>query len=197
MISTLCGDILARQSSSVVIEVSGVGYEVLMSSRDLSSLPEPGSRARILTKLVVRDDSLSLYGFLSSEAKDAFEKLIGVSGVGPKVALAVLSTFAPAEFANYVALQDAAAIQRVPGVGKKMASRIVLELKDGFEGTSAVLQGGADSLQPELASSFAGALEALLSMGFTDTEARLALKGCPVDGSEAVLLQYALKRLGD
>ncbi len=197
MISTLCGDVLARQSSSIVIEVSGVGYEVLMSSRDLASLPEPGSTARILTKLLVREDSLSLYGFLSSEAKDVFEKLIGVSGVGPKVALAVLSTYAPAELVSYVALQDAAAIQRVPGIGKKMASRIILELKDSFEGTNTVSQDGIEPLQPQLASSFAGALEALLSMGFTDTEARLALKGCPVDGSEAVLLQYALKRLGD
>ena len=196
MISTLRGEVLARQSSSVVIEVSGVGFEVLMSARDLASLPEPGSTTRILTKLVVRDDALVLYGFCSPEAKGVFERLIGVSGVGPRVALAVLSTYAPAEAVSYIALQDTAAIQRVPGVGKKMASRIILELKDAFDTSTAQHQDAHESSNQEVNASFAGALEALLSMGFTDTEASLALKGCPIDASEAVLLQYALKRLG-
>lgn len=196
MISTLRGEVLARQSSSVLIEVSGVGFEVLMSARDLASLPEPGSTTRILTKLVVRDDTFVLYGFCSPEAKSVFERLISVSGVGPKVALAVLSTYAPAEVTTYIALQDAPAIQRVPGVGKKMASRIILELKDAFDASTAQNQDAFESSKQEVNASFTGALEALLSMGFTDTEASLALKGCPIDASEAILLQYALKRLG-
>ena len=94
------------------------------------------------------------------------------------------------------ALQDAPAIQRVPGVGKKMASRIILELKDAFDASTAQNQDAFESSKQEVNASFTGALEALLSMGFTDTEASLALKGCPIDASEAILLQYALKRLG-
>ncbi len=194
MISTLYGEILARQSASAIIEVSGIGFEVIMSARDLANLPEPGSKTRVLTKLIVREDALILYGFLSMEARSIFEKLTGVSGVGPKAALAMLSTYSPAEAASFIALQDAAAIQRVPGVGKKMASRIILELKDSFDASAAEPQ---EVSNVQFNNSIAGALEALLSMGFTETEAELALKGCPTDASEVTLLQYALKRLGD
>ncbi|MDO5335489.1 MAG: Holliday junction branch migration protein RuvA, partial [Coriobacteriia bacterium] len=136
MISTLQGELIARQEASVIVEVAGVGFEVFMSMRDMTSLPQAGSRIRILTKLMVRDDAMVLYGFSSSEGKRVFEKLIGVSGVGPKVALAILSTYAPSDIVAHVVGQDAAAIQRVPGVGKKMASRIILELKYSFGGES-------------------------------------------------------------
>jgi Holliday junction DNA helicase RuvA len=193
VIASLNGELLARRPDSVVIEVGGVGFEVLMSNRDISKLPDPGKQVRILTKLQVRDDAFVLFGFLSESGKRLFEKLTSVTGVGPKVALSVLSTYSPEELAAYVVAQDVAAIQRVPGVGKKMASRLVLELKDSLEG-EAQLPVPLTPTRNEAA--FSGVTEALLSMGFTATEAELALKGAPEQASETVLLQYALKRLG-
>lgn len=194
MISTLQGELLARRDPSVIIEVGGVGFEVFMSMRDIAGLPEPGTKIRILTKLVVRDDALVLYGFASSEARDIFEKLVGVSGVGPKVALAVLSTYSPSEVAGHIEAQDVAAVQRVPGVGKKMASRIILELKGSLDSFS---EASGETAKTVPGSVLSGVVEALLSMGFTQAEAELSLKGHPEQGNESTLLQYALRRLGD
>ena len=194
MISFLSGTLVATTLDSAIIDVHGVGYQVLMSSKSLSRLGMVGEKVRVLTHLQLRDDALVLYGFLNQEEKDLFLRLTSVSSVGPKVALAVLSTFDPSDAVAAIVSQDLAAIQRVPGVGKKMASRIVLELKESF----------VESNQAELAGMSKRALdtkksvtEALLSMGFASEEAGLALKGAPEEASETLLLQYALKRLGE
>ena len=130
---------------------------------------------------------------LRQEEKDTFLLLNTVSGVGPKVALAALSSYSPAELATLIAAQDIAAVQRIPGVGKKTASRIVLELKGSLDQGI----GGLFAEDEQVASkALEGAREALLSMGFTSAEADLALKGAPEDGTESALLQYALKKLG-
>ena len=144
----------------------------------------------------IRDDGMSLFGFSTLEEKALFERLITVSGVGPKVALAALSCFTSAQLATAIADQDVAAVQRIPGVGKKTASRIILELKGSLD------QGvGGLFADPSPVPAATGALdtarEALLSMGFSSAEADLALKEAPAEGSDAVLLQYALKRLGE
>lgn len=194
MIAFLKGTLVATTLDSAVIDIHGVGYQVLMSGRSLSRLGATGETVQVLTHLQVRDDALVLYGFLNQEEKDLFMRLTSVSSVGPKVALAVLSTFDPSDAIAAIVSQDLAAIQRVPGVGKKMASRIVLELKEAF----------TESVQMDLSGIMQQALntkktvtEALLSMGFTSEEASLALKGAPEEASETVLLQYALKRLGE
>lgn len=193
MIAFLEGTIAGRTPASAFLNVGGVGFEVGMSQASLSKLPEAGQRALVYTHLQVRDDGMSLFGFLSLEEKALFEKLITVSGVGPKVALAALSSYTPDQLADLIAAQDVAAVQRIPGVGKKTASRIILELKGS-------LDQGIESLfaQDEQAANQAldGASEALLSMGFTSAEIELALKGAPDGASEASLLQYALKKLG-
>lgn len=193
MIAFLDGVISGKMSTSALISVGGVGFEVGMSASGLSKLPPAGERAVIHTHLQVRDDGMSLFGFLSLEEKALFEKLITVSGVGPKVALAALSSYSPAQLADLIAAQDVAAVQRIPGIGKKTASRIILELKGS-------LDSGAGGLfaDDEAAASKAveGAKEALLSMGFTTAEIELSLKGAPADGTESALLQYALKKLG-
>lgn len=165
-----------------------------MSGRSLSRLGATGETVQVLTHLQVRDDALVLYGFLNQEEKDLFMRLTSVSSVGPKVALAVLSTFDPSDAIAAIVSQDLAAIQRVPGVGKKMASRIVLELKEAF--TESVQMDLSGIMQQALNTKKA-VTEALLSMGFTSEEASLALKGAPEEASETVLLQYALKRLGE
>ena len=193
MIAFLEGVIAGKTLASVYLNVGGVGFEVGMSQAGLSKLPQVGEQVLVHTYLQVRDDGMSLFGFLSLEEKALFEKLITVSGVGPKVALAALSSYTPSELATLIAAQDIAAVQRIPGVGKKTASRIVLELKGS-------LDQGIGSLFAEdeqvVSKAVEGAREALLSMGFTSAEVDLALKGAPEDGTESTLLQYALKKLG-
>lgn len=189
MIALIKGELVSRGIDSAIIMAGGVGYQVYLSSRALSKLPETGTEVQLLTHLQVRDDAFVLYGFTSGEDKELFAQLISVTGVGPKVALSVLSTYTASEVVAAVASQDVAAIQRVPGVGKKMASRIVLELK----GSLPDLAEGGVVAAPSAARK--GAADALLSMGFTSEEIDLALKGGEDIENEAVLLQYALKRL--
>ena len=193
MIAFLEGTVAGRTLTSAYINVGGVGFEVGMSQSSLSKLPPVGERVLVHTHLQVRDDGMALFGFASLEEKALFEKLITVSGVGPKVALAALSSYAPDQLANLIAAQDVSAVQRIPGIGKKTASRIILELKGS-------LDQGIDSLlsekEPAESKALEGAREALLSMGFTTAEIELSLKGAPEDGTESVLLQYALKKLG-
>lgn len=195
MIAFLKGKLAGKTSTLAYLDVNGVGYAVFMSSAALSKLPEVGSRVQVLTYLQVSDSGIALYGFLSEEEKAMFERLIGVSGVGPKVALAALSTFAPRALADAIAAQDVALVQKIPGVGKKSASRIILELKGSFDASFESLLSGA-SEQPVVDANLKGATEALLSMGFTSAEAELALKGAAEGATETALLQYALKRLG-
>lgn len=194
MISYLKGTLAFTLFDSAIVDVGGVGYQVYMSAKDLSRLPETGQTVHVLTRMQMRDDAPLLYGFISQEEKHLFERLISVSGVGPKVALAVLSTYEPGEVVAAISSQDIAAIQHVPGIGKKMASRIILELKESLEGDMTAL---LSSKTVRAVDTKKGVVEALLSMGFTSTETEVALKGAPDEASETVLLQYALKRLGD
>lgn len=194
MIAYLNGMLAGKGLDSIIVEVGGIGYRVLLSSRSIARLGNVGDRVRVITHLQVRDDGLTLYGFTHQEEKDLFMRLTAVSSVGPKVALSALSTYDPAEVASAIAAQDLAAIQRVPGIGKKMAQRIVLELKESFgDELQAVLSGQSK----KALNAKKGALEALLSMGFTSEESELALKGAPDEASETILLQYALKRLAN
>lgn len=195
MIAFLRGVLAEKSPAGVCIDVGGVGYAVFMSQSSLAKLPDVGSDVQVLTYLQVREDAWTLYGFLSPDEKALFERLIGVSGVGPKVALAALSSFSPRALVDAIAAQDVGLVSRIPGVGKKTASRIILELKgsfdqgmDGLFGDSSASSSAADGLK--------GVTEALLSMGFTSVEADVALKGAPKDADEGTLLQYALKRLG-
>ena len=193
MIAFLEGTIAGKTPTSAYINVGGVGFDVGMSQSSLSKLPASGEHALVHTYLQVRDDGMSLYGFTSLEEKALFEKLITVSGIGPKVALAALSSYAPDQLANLIAAQDVAAVQRIPGIGKKTASRIILELKGSLDqGIGGLFAEDERTVNKAME----GAAEALLSMGFTTAEIDLALKGAPDDGSESALLQYALKKLG-
>lgn len=194
MIAFLNGRLAAVSSDTAYIDVNGVGYAVGMSAQALSKLPEKGSQVSVFTYLQVRDDGVALFGFLSQQEKSLFLRLIGVSGVGPKVALAALSVFSPSELAAAIAAQDASLVARIPGVGKKTASRIILELKGSLDDA---MPGQISVFEDRSAERMAGAREALLSMGFTSAEAELALKDAPEQASESVLLQYALKRLGE
>lgn len=193
MIAFLEGAVAGKTATSVFLNVGGVGFQVGMPTSSLSKLPAVGERALVHTYLQVRDDGMSLYGFSSVEEKALFEKLITVSGVGPKVALAALSSYEPTKLAELISAQDVSAVQRIPGIGKKMASRIILELKGSFdEGLMSLFE----EERKEESKAMAGAREALLSMGFTESEIMLALQDAPANASESALLQYALKKIG-
>lgn len=195
MIAFLKGALAGKTAACAYIDVQGVGYAVGMSQGALSKLPAVGEPVQVHTYLQVSDNGIALYGFLTLEEKALFERLIGVSGVGPKVALAALSSFTPEALVAAVQAQDVAAVQKIPGVGKKTASRIILELKGSFDQGLASLfdVSGAPSSAAER---LKGAREALLALGFASAEAEVALKGAPEDADENALIKYALKRLG-
>lgn len=197
MIAFLKGTLAGKAASAAYIDVQGVGYEVGMAQGALAKLPEVGRAVQVHTYLQANDNGMALYGFLSLEEKALFERLIGISGVGPKVALAALSSFTPAAFVAAVQAQDVAAVQKVPGVGKKTASRIILELKGSLdEGLAGLFGDTPQAGAAAAAEHIRGAREALLSLGFASAEADLALKGAPEGADEGALVQYALKRLG-
>lgn len=194
MIASLRGTLLEKTLTGAVIEVGGIGFSVGMSANAIASLPALGETAHVLTYLSVREDDLSLYGFSDTSERELFTKLIGVSGVGPKVALAALSTFPADKLVEVIAAGDVKRVSTVPGVGKKTAQRIVLELKGSIEGG---LSAQDNLLDGVTGASLAEATEALLGMGFTSAEAQVALQhyeGDAADVSEVV--RYALKRLG-
>ena len=196
MIAFLNGVVAGKNQSTVFVDVGGVGFAVGMSANDLSRLPPTGERVLIHTYFAVREDAMTLYGFLSLESKSLFEKLIGVSSVGPKIALAALSTFKASEFIAAVLSGDATAVSKVPGIGKKMAQRIILELKGSLADAS--VDDLFSTKAGEQAARLQGAKEALLAMGFTSAEADVALKDAPETlVTDSALLQYALRRLGD
>lgn len=196
MIAFLKGAVAAvLPPSTVYVDVNGVGYGVTMAQSALAKLPPVGEEVTVLTYLSVTENGIGLYGFLSEEEKAMFERLVSVSKVGPKMALAALSTYAPRELADAIAAGDVARVSHIPGVGKKTAERIILELKGTLEETlDSLFSMSAESSADALA--LQGATEALLAMGFTSAEAEVALKGAPEGAGEGALLQYALKRLG-
>ncbi|MCL1799017.1 MAG: Holliday junction branch migration protein RuvA [Eggerthellaceae bacterium] len=193
MIAFIKGVLAGKGPDTAYVEVAGIGYALGMATVDLARLPEVGSEVTVHTYLQVREDALALFGFLTLEEKSLFLRLIGVSGVGPKVALAALSAFSPDELGAHIMAQDIPAISCIPGVGKKTASRIVVELKGSLEKDQL---HDADGGAPPASTAVRDAREALLSMGFSVQEADLALKGASGAAGEAALLQYALKRLG-
>lgn len=195
MIAFLKGVMAGRTATHAFIDVNGIGYQVGMPASDIAKLPDRGAAVSVFTYLAVREDAIALYGFLDQGEKALFERLITVSGVGPKVALAALSSFSPQELIAAIQSQDVKAVSTIPGVGKKTAQRLILELKGSLEAQA------EDTLSTQQTAAAAerlkGARDALLTMGFTSAEADLALKDAPESAStESALLQYALKRLG-
>ena len=209
MIVQLTGTLLEVLPTHIVLDVGGVGFELGGSSTTAASLPHVGeSGVTVLVRMVVRDDAMELYGFATREERALFDQLRAISRVGSKLALAILSTFSPSALAQVVTTQDAARMAQVPGVGRKTASRLIVELSDVFS-KNAELRGLVGLSSPDAASLPLGpaaagagveadATEALLSMGFTSQEAELALEGHAETGAVSVeqVLAYALRRLG-
>jgi len=188
MISLLEGKVAEKAGDRVVLAVAGVGYEVLVPAQTLARLPPSGKPARLHTRLLVRDEAMILYGFATPDERALFDHLITVSGVGPKLALAVLSLLNPDAVRRAVASGDVAALTLVPGVGKKVAGRVILDLKDKIG-----VGGDASGTGP-----LAEVRDALLSLGLTAQEAREALAALAPDGERPVeeLLRDALRSVG-
>ena len=167
MIAQLRGSVLEVRLNLITLDVNGVGYEVIVAP-DLAANSRIGDLVSIHTSLVVREDSWTLYGFESNESKTLFEQLQSVTGIGPKVASALLSVYGPNDLRVAIANQDNAALEKVPGIGKKVASRIILELKDKFGGS----YKSKSSLSGPWRSQVLGALTGL---GYSAKEAELAL----------------------
>jgi Holliday junction DNA helicase RuvA len=188
VIASVRGPVVTRLPGDVVIEAAGVGYRVNVSTETLASLPRAGEQATLLTHLILRDDGMHLYGFATQAERELFLMLIGVQGVGPKVALAVLSGGAPRELLNAIATGDIARFQAVPGIGKRTAERIVVELREKVGATTSddpiVIMRGDD---PRML-----ARDGLLGLGFSPQEADKLLDGAPGDTPED-LIAHALK----
>ncbi len=198
MIGFLRGALAHVAGDHVLIDVGGVGYRVQVPRSTLSRLPAAGQECRLRTVLHVREDALVLFGFATEDEQGIFEELLGVSGVGPKVALSVLSALAPNEFRRAVTFADAGRLQKVPGVGKKLAQRIALELKDKVGS----VRGEPGASAPEVAAtadSLDEAQQALLGLGYTPGEAGPALEearaAAGAGATAETLVRLALGRL--
>ncbi len=188
MIALLSGEVAVRRGDHVVVSCGGVGYRLAVSAETLRHVPRVGEPATLYTHLIVRDDALLLYGFATEEERDLFLLLLGVQSVGPKMALAVLSGGPPRELLSAVASGDTARLQAVPGIGKRTAERIVVELREKV--------GPATSDDPIVITRTddprALARDGLLGLGFSPSEIDSLLAGAPGDTPEA-LIAHALK----
>jgi Holliday junction DNA helicase RuvA len=191
MIGRLSGILLEKNPPQVLVDVSGVGYEVEVPMSTFYNLPENGAKVTLLTQFVVREDAQLLYGFLSQRERETFRQLVKISGIGAKSALGILSGLSVDDLARAVAAQDAALLTRIPGIGKKTAERLLLELRDKMpvSGTAAILSGG----QPAAAGN--DVLNALLALGYNEREALSAIKLLPADLSVSDGIRLALKSL--
>lgn len=182
MIATVRGEVLVRRSDYVVIEASGVGYRLNVSSETLRQVPAAGQPAFLHTETISRDDSISLYGFSSEEERDLFGQLLGVSGIGPKVAMATLSGGPHRELVRAIIAGDAKRFQAVPGIGKRTAERIILELKDRV----ALLAEEGDEAPVTATGSNARSLarDGLVNLGYQPSEAESLLDAVIGDGNQ-------------
>jgi Holliday junction DNA helicase RuvA len=188
VIGRLSGKLLAKHPPQIVVDVHGVGYELDVPMSTLYQLPATGADVSLLTHLIVREDAHQLYGFFTESERTLFRKLLKISGVGARTALAVLSGMSVADVKQAVAQQDSGRLVRIPGIGKKTAERLLLELKDKLDIAVVAVPAEADRGGSDV-------LNALLALGYSDKEAQFAVKN--LDGGLSVTdgIRQALKVL--
>ena len=194
MISQLTGSIIDKQPPLIVIDVSGIGYEVFVSMQTFYGLPATGEKVRIYTQMVVREDAHLLFGFGNTTERETFRLLIKVSGIGAKTALGILSVLSSDDLARAIADEDIKVLSSVPGIGKKTAERLALELRGklSIAGAVPMATDGLFAAEPDASDDI---LSTLLALGYNEREAKAACKGLPAgcDVSEGVRL--ALKNM--
>jgi Holliday junction DNA helicase RuvA len=188
MFGRLTGTLAEKSPPQVLIDVQGVGYEVDVPMSSFYNLPALGERVTLLTHLVVREDAQLLYGFLTHDERATFRQLIKISGVGARTALAILSGLSVNELAQAVSLQESGRLVKVPGIGKKTAERLLLELKGKLGDVLAAPATLANAAQADI-------LQALVALGYSDREAAAVLKTLPAEIGVSDGIKLALKAL--
>lgn len=183
MIAAVNGEVIARRGDHVVLDAAGVGYRLAVSGETLRTVPAVGERVSLHAHLIARDDSLALYGFATEDERELFLALISVSGVGPKVAMATLSGGSPGELLRAIAAGDAKRFQAVPGIGKRTAERIIVELRERVAGE---LDEGAAPVAAEDGARVE-AREGLIGLGYTPLEAERLLAGASGESAEELI----------
>jgi holliday junction DNA helicase RuvA len=191
MIGRLAGTLVEKNPPSLLVDVNGVAYELDVPMSTFYNLPALGERVTLLTHQVVREDAHLLFGFGTNSEREAFRALIRISGVGARTALAVLSGMSVNDLASAVALQESARLTRIPGIGKKTAERLLLELKGKF---APAIEGAGSNAAPT-SDSGADILRALMALGYSEKEAAAALKQVPAGTSVSDGIRAALKSL--
>ena len=190
IVGRITGILIEKNPPEVVVDVGGVGYEIAVPMSTFYPLPAVGERVSLHTQLIVREDAHLLYGFATHSERAAFRQLLKISGVGPKVALAVLSGLSVNDLASAIATQDAARLTKIPGIGKKTAERLLLELRDKFQTSGAI-----SSTDSAAVSDSDDILNALIALGYNEREAQFAIKQMPGDVAVADGIRQALKIL--
>ena len=188
MIGRITGTLAEKSPPQLLIDVNGVGYEIDVPMSSFYNLPGLGERVTLLTHFVVREDAQVLFGFLTHDERATFRLLVKISGIGPRTALAILSGLSVNELAQAVSLQESGRLVKVPGIGKKTAERLLLELKGKLGDSLAVPASVASHAQGDI-------LQALLALGYSDREAAAALKALPADVGVSDGIKLALRAL--
>lgn len=189
MIGRLHGKLIEKTPPQVLVDVGGVGYEVDVPMSTFCNLPAEASEITLLTHFIVREDAQLLYGFATAAERQTFRALIRISGVGPRIALAVLSGMSTQDLADAVEQGNATLLTRVPGIGKKTADRLVLELKGKLAGNAFAPAGGAASAAQ------ADILSALMALGYSEREAQASVRALPAEVTVSEGIRLALKAL--
>ena len=189
MIGRIEGRLLEKNPPGILVDANGVGYEIDVPMSTFYQLPAVSERVTLLTHMAVREDAHQLYGFATASERAAFRELIKISGVGARTALSVLSGLSVTELAQTITLQESGRLTRVPGIGKKTAERLLLELKGKLGADLGTAKGSAAS-EPA-----ADVIRALLALGYNEREAHAAVRGLPGDASVSDGIRFALKSL--
>ena len=189
MIGRLTGQLAEKNPPEILLDCNGVGYEVLVPMSTFYNLPGLGEKVSLFTHFIVREDAQLLYGFGSTTERAAFRLLIKITGIGPRMALSVLSGMSVADLAQAVTLQETGRIIKVPGIGKKTAERLLLELKGKLGADIGAQASVSNEAQLDI-------LQALVALGYSDKDAALALKALPQDVGVSDGIKLALKSLG-
>ena len=190
MIGRLTGLLIEKNAPWIVIDVQGVGYELQVPMSTFFALPNLGERMQLLTQVIIREDAHTLYGFSHQDERETFRELIKISGIGARTALAVLSGMQVDELRQAVALQEASRLTKIPGIGKKTAERMLLELKGRLADALPGVSGGAAANDASMEIT-----QALVALGYSEKEAVLASKAVPAGSSVTDGLRLALKSL--
>jgi Holliday junction DNA helicase RuvA len=188
VIGRIAGKLVTKQPPQIVVDVHGIGYELDVPMSTLYQLPATGSEVTLLTHLIVREDAHQLYGFFSEAERALFRRLLKISGVGARTALAVLSGMSVADVKQAVSQQDSGRLTKIPGIGKKTAERLLLELKDKLD--IAIV-----AIPAEAAAASSDVINALLALGYNDKEAQFAVKNLDTGVSVTEGIRQALKLL--